>query len=547
MTGGIVDQYAVALKNSSAEPLHHNNTGVATNLEVATAVCLMVGLWQILMGVLHLGIVGIILSDHLVSGFTTGAAVHVLTSQLRSLLGIRVPRCKGTFCLVRSITFILGSLGSANGAEVIISSLTILFMAVHNNYVKPWYSKKMRFPVPVELFVLIIGTTVSYLGHLDEKYGVDVLEDIPTGLPMPQLPPVHIFASVLFDSIPVAIVAYAVSLSMAKIFARKRGYNVKNNQELLALGLSNVVGSFFSCMPVSASLSRSLLQEMVGGQTQIASVVSCSLLLAVLLWIGPYFEALPLSVLASIIVVSLKGMFVQCKDFKNALQTSPIDAMVWMITFVSVVFLDIDIGLIVGVIASVAVLIYRGQNPYSAVLGNLPGTELYVDVSSYAAAVEIPGIKIMRWAGPVNFANGETFRKVLESFVRQDSGPGAEAATARRVCVTMSQQNLERSQPNLSDNNFTETIVAVEYVIIDCSTINFIDLTGAKTLETLYLDLQKEHISLILTCCLEPVVRQLKRCLFFQKFPRNQIYPSIYDAVLMIRKHSLDRQGQFGL
>ena len=79
----------------------------------------------------------------------------------------------------------------------------------------------------------------------------------------------QLLLSIAFDCVTVAVVAYAVSLSMAKIFARKRGYEVCNNQELLAQGLSNTVGSFFSCMPVAASLSRSLLQEAVGGQTQV--------------------------------------------------------------------------------------------------------------------------------------------------------------------------------------------------------------------------------------------------------------------------------------
>lgn len=250
---------------------------------------------------------------------------------------------------------------------------------------------------PTELLILVTGTIVSYFGHLSRDYHVRVLNHIPTGLPVPRAPPIHLLPRILMDTLVVAVVAYAVSLSMAKIFARKRGYKISNNQELLAQGAANVVGSFFSCMPIAASLSRSMLQETVGGETQLASVVSSVLILGILLWIGPFFEALPLAILASIIVVALKGMFIQVKDFIAVLRISPLDAAVWMVTFVAVVFIDIDIGLIVGIMISVSVLIYRGHRPYAAVLGHLPGTEMHVDVELFPTAVEIPGVKIFRW------------------------------------------------------------------------------------------------------------------------------------------------------
>jgi solute carrier family 26 protein len=140
-----------------------------------------------------------------------------------------------------------------------------------------------------------------------------------------------------------------------------------------------------------------MLQESVGGETQLASVVSCCLLLTILLWIGPLFESLPLAVLASVIIVALKGMFIQVRDFKSALKTSPLDSIVWMATFLAVVIVDIDIGLLVGVVASITVLIYRGHRPYAATLGHLQGTEMHVDVELFSAAVEFPGIKIFRW------------------------------------------------------------------------------------------------------------------------------------------------------
>lgn len=108
-----------------------------------------------------------------------------------------------------------------------------------------------------------------------------------------EIPKFELFSDVAVDSFTIAMVSYTVSISMALIFAQRLNYEIDFNQELLAMGIGNMFGSFFSCMPFSASLSRSSLQQSVGGRTQIASIISCSLLAIVLLWIGPFFEPLP--------------------------------------------------------------------------------------------------------------------------------------------------------------------------------------------------------------------------------------------------------------
>lgn len=148
-------------------------------------------------------------------------------------------------------------------------------------------------PVPIELFAVIVGTLMSRFLSLSENYSIKTIGHIPTGFPPFEVPSLSLAQDIIVDSFIIAMVSYTVSVSMALIFAQKLNYDVNFNQELLAMGAGNAFGSFFSCMPFSASLSRSIIQESTGGRTQIASLISCSLLTFVLLWIGPFFEQLP--------------------------------------------------------------------------------------------------------------------------------------------------------------------------------------------------------------------------------------------------------------
>lgn len=147
--------------------------------------------------------------------------------------------------------------------------------------------------MPGELIAVVGGTLASLVLRLGPTYGVHLVGSIPLGLPLPELPPPRLLGLVAIDSIAISIVSYTVTISMALIFAKKQNYDVRPNQECLAMGLSNIVGGLFSCVPNGTSLSRSLIQEQTGGRTQIASVVSAFLILIILLWIGPFFEVLP--------------------------------------------------------------------------------------------------------------------------------------------------------------------------------------------------------------------------------------------------------------
>lgn len=169
--------------------------------------------------------------------------------------------------------------------------MTIIYL--NNEWLKPKLSKVCFLPLPIELIAVITGTLVSRYADLKTNYGIKPIGHIPTGFPDFEVPDLDLAKNLLVDGFIVAMVSYTVTVSMALIFAQKLNYEVNFNQELLAMGASNICGSFFSCLPMSASLSRSVIQQTAGGRTQIASLISCGILTFVLLWIGPFFELLP--------------------------------------------------------------------------------------------------------------------------------------------------------------------------------------------------------------------------------------------------------------
>lgn len=160
-------------------------------------------------------------------------------------------------------------------------------MILMNEIVKPWASKRCKFALPAELMCVVGSTIISYFFNLSqESTNVSVVGKVPTGLPSPILPTLNLLPIIAVDSIAVCIVTYSIVISMALTFAKKDKYKVRANQELLAVGLSNVFGSFFSCIPLSCALSRSIIQYQTGGKTQMASVVSATLILSCELLIG---------------------------------------------------------------------------------------------------------------------------------------------------------------------------------------------------------------------------------------------------------------------
>nr|CAD7449721.1 unnamed protein product [Timema bartmani] len=503
-----------------------------TPIQVATAVTFMVGIYQLLMYILRLGIVCTLLSETLVNGFTTGAAVHVLSSQIKDLLGVDIAKYKGPFKVVYSFVETCSKITTANVAAIIISAITMVVLVINNEFLKPYVSKVSKVPVPIELLVVVAGTLVSTYTKVIADYDIVVVGTIPTGLPTPTLPPFSLLADVALDSFTITMVAYTVTMSMALIFAQKLSYEVDSNQELLAQGAGNIVGSFFSCMPFSASLSRSLIQQTVGGKTQLASIVSCCILLCILLWVGPFFEPLPRCVLASIIVVALKGMLMQALQLPKFWRLSTLDGVVWLATFITVVFIDIDYGLLAGIVLSLVSIFIQGMKPYTCLLGIVPNTDLYLDVNRYKGTREVQNIKIFHYCGGLNFATRDHFKSELF-----------------RLIGLNPQKQLLQIKKDLKRKIASEKkYLKVRCLILDFSALSYIDPSGVNMLRILGEEFSKIEIPVYVSGSSCPVYENLKRCgLFGEAESQFKIFPTVHDAVVFARTKTTSNDQTFSV
>nr|CAH7731257.1 unnamed protein product [Callosobruchus chinensis] len=351
-------------------------------------------------------------------------------------------------------------------------------------------------------------------------YQISTVGFIPTGLPNPQLPAFELIPSIFLDSFIITMVSYSITMSMALIFARKLTYEIDPNQELLALGLSNTVGSCFSCLPVTASLSRSMIQESVGGVTQIASVISCSILLVILLWIGPVFQNLPRCILASIIVVALKGMLLQFKLLKKYWQLSRWDGIIWVVTFLTTLLIQISYGLAVGIAISLLSIFIQGQAPYSCLLGIIPNTDLYLDIKRYKAAQEIDGIKIFHYSGGLSFASRANFKDQLFRKTDLDTG----AILRRRTVLAQRGSNAE------------EEDLVTRCIILDFSAVTFVDPAGVTSLRMLQADYEKLGVHMFISGCSGPVYEIIMKCdAIEKKGSKFMIFHTVHDAVLFAK------------
>ncbi|NWX01136.1 S26A3 protein, partial [Caloenas nicobarica] len=411
MVGGVVVRL---VPDDFAENGTSTNTSAIDEerVMVAASVTFLSGVFQLLLGIFQFGFIVIYLSQSLISGFTTAAAIHVVVSQLKFMLQLSVPGFNKPFGIIYTLESVFSQITKTNIADL-VTSLVVLLIVFVVKEMNDRYKAKLPTPIPIELLVTVLAALLSHFLNFEEKYNVAVVGDLEEGFQSPVAPDVGILQKCIGDSISIAIVGFAVAFSVAKVYSIKHDYPLDGNQELIAFGLGNIVGGSFKGFASSTALSRSGVQESTGGKTQIAGIISAVIVLIVILAIGFLLAPLQKSVLASLALGNLKGMLMQFKEVGVLWRKDKYDCVIWVVTFLAAVFLGLDIGLATAVAFQLLTVVIRSQIPSCTVLANVGRSNIYRNRKDYTDIYEPEGVKIFRCASPIFFANIEFFREKL--------------------------------------------------------------------------------------------------------------------------------------
>ncbi|NXD99526.1 S26A6 protein, partial [Chaetorhynchus papuensis] len=547
----------------------------AARVELVATITVLTGIFQVALGLLQFGFVVTYLSDPLVRGYTTAASVHVLVSQLKNVFGVSQGEHSGPLSLFVTVIDLCKKLPDTNVGTLvtaIIAMVAILIVKELNHK----FAAKLPMPIPIELITIIVSTGISYGVNLREKFGISVVGEIPSGLKPPVVPNMSYFGQVVGNAFAIAVVGYAICISLGKIFALKHGYKVDSNQELIALGLCNFLGGFFQCFAISCSMSRSLVQESTGGNSQVAGVIASLVILVTILKIGELFRDLPKAILAAIIIVNLKGMFKQFSDLSTLWKSNRVDLLVWIVTFVATLLLNLDIGLAASVAFGLLTVIFRTQLPRYSLLGRISDTDIYRDVAEYEMAQEVPGVKIFRSSSTLYFANVELYAEAL----KKKSGINVDRLIEKKKKalkkLQKQQKKLEKEKakrkkpwsnddgsPSLPQNTEDGPGVAVielsagnssapseptlhslglpqpgfHAVILDFSPVSFVDTVSIKILKNIFRDFREIEVDVFVASCSVSVLAQLERGNFFSSaITKHFFFPSVHDAVVHISR-----------
>ena len=457
--------------------------GSDSYISIAILLGLMVGTIQFIMGIFSLGFIVNFLSKPVITGFTSAVALIIGLNQFRNLLGVDFIQSDQIQYIVEDIWL---QIATFNKHTSIIGLIAIIIIIVF---------RKINKKIPNALIVVILGIlSMKYFGKSFSD--VSIVKEIPSGLPVFGIPEFDIdqIRELLPIALTLVMVGYLETISIGKsLEAKQDEYRIRPNQELIALGISNMVGSLFKAYPSASSFSRSAINHESGAKTGMAALISVVMVIITLLFLTPLFYHLPKTVLAAIIIVAVFGLI----NFKEAAflwRANNLDFWLMLSTFLATLLLGIEYGITVGVGLSLIVLIFRTSRPYVTELGKVPNSNFYRNRNRFEEVIIEDDILIFRFDAQIFYANSGYFRDNLD-------------------------QMADRKGKLL------------KLIVLDAESINRVDSTGVEMLKERIKYYQKKDIIFYFAGVKGPVRDDFFRSGILQIIDINHFFMRVNDAV----------------
>ena len=450
---------------------------------LAAMMAIVSGTVCILAGIARLGFVTELLSKPIRYGYMNGIALTVLISQLPKLFGFSVESEGPLWSLWAIASAILE--GRTNWVAFSIGLGTLMAILLLQDYKR----------LPGILIAVVGATAVVGAFDLGSRYGVAVLGPLPQGLPgfaVPWIGYDDLFP-VLIGGCTIALVSFADTSVLSRVYAARLGDHVDPNQEMVGLGAANLATGFFQGFPISSSSSRTPVAEAAGARTQLTSVVG-ALAIAILLLVAPnLLQHLPTAALAAVVIAAAIGLF-EVTDLKRIYRIQQWEFWLSMVCFVGVAVLGVIPGIGLAIAIAIAEFLWDGWRPHSAVLGRAHGVKGYHDITRYPDARQIPGLVLFRWDAPLFFANAEFFKERVLDAVAKSPTP-------------------------------------VRWLVVAAEPVTSVDVSAGDTVAELDEALHAQGIEFCFAELKDPVKDKLKRFGLFSQLGEKYFFPTLGAAV----------------
>lgn len=452
-------------------------------IALAGALAVVSGGICIVAGLARLGFVTELLSKPIRYGYMNGIAFTVLVSQLPTLLGIGILGDGPAQALVELSQAVMA--GRTNWTAVAVGGGTLGLILL--------LKRAPRLPA---ILIAVVGATLAVASlDLPARAGLSVLGQLPQGLPQFAMPWIGAddLIPVLVGGAAVALVSFADTSVLSRVYAARTGSRANPNQEMIALGAANLAAGVFQGFPISSSTSRTPVAEASGARTQLAGVIGALAVAALLVAAPNLLEHLPHTALAAVVVVAAIGL-VDVQGLVRIYRMQPWEFWLSMTCFAGVVALGVIPGIGLAIFIAVIEFLWDGWRPHSAILGRADGVKGYHDITRYPGARQVPGLVLFRWDAPLFFANAEFFRERALEAVAQSPTP-------------------------------------VKWLVVAAEPVTSVDVTAADALSALDDQLEAQGVELCFAELKDPVKDKLKQFDLFPRFGEAAFFPTVGAAV----------------